>query len=88
MSNTSQPDDITKPHFVRVNDEPQQIVKKENIAPAKYVSGKWIPAIPIVTVRDHPGNEVPAPQQSGTGTGAREAMKKPKQGNYTKGETK
>ncbi len=30
-------DDITKPHFVRVNDEPQQIVKTGNISPAKYV---------------------------------------------------
>lgn len=32
--------------------------------------------------------KVPAPQQSETGTDAREAMKKPKQRDYTKGETK
>ncbi len=68
-------DDITKPHFVRVNDEPQQIVKKENIGTAKLVSGKLIPAIPIVTVRDHPGEKTTAPTSSRGSE--QEAMKKP-----------
>lgn len=80
-------DEITKPHFLRRNDKPQQITATHLITPGK-VKGKWTPGIPVIIVRDHPGIEVPAPQQSGTGTTQQEAMKKPVQRDYTKGETK
>lgn len=62
-------DEIEKPHFIRRNGEPQQIVKNELVTPGK-VKGKWTPGIPVITVRDHPGIQPikkPASQQNETG---------------------
>ena len=48
-------DDYNKPHFLRHRETPQQIVKTGGITPGK-VKGRWVPAIPVYVVRDHPGN--------------------------------
>jgi len=72
---------------MRTNSQPDGTIKGHTVTwtgkePPTY-RAVWTDD-PEVTVFE----KVPAPQQSETGTDAREAMKKPKQGDYTKGETK
>lgn len=65
-----------KPHFLRVNGSPQQIVDHVEYWNKTPKSPKRIGVVAYVTVRDHPGTQT-APEASSNGSGGLEAMKKP-----------